>query len=139
MIVDESTLPAGAFGSGSTDMTIVYDGECPFCRNFVAMQKLRESAGSVALVNAREHPSDVAGAKSAGLDLDQAMLVFWRNKIYAGGDAINIMAQMGAGSAFPQLIRFLFGCKTVARLTYPALRTFRNLTLRLLGRTKLNG
>jgi len=32
-----------------------------------------------------------------------------------------------------------FGCGTIARLTYAALRTFRNLTLRMLGRTKLNG
>ena len=138
MVVGESVLPAGAFGSGKADMTIVYDGECPFCRNFVAMQKLRESAGTVALADARDHLADVATANAAGLDLDEAMLVFWKGQIYAGGDAINIMARMGAGSAFPLLTRLLFGSATIARITYPFLRSARNLTLRLMGKKKLN-
>lgn len=116
----------------------MYDGECPFCRNFVAMQKLRESAGTVELVDARGHLADVAAAKAAGFDLDEAMLVFWQGRIYSGGDAINIMSKLGAGGAFPLLNRVLFSSRTLARLTYPILRTGRNLVLRLLGKRKLN-
>ena len=40
------------------DMTyVVYDGECPFCSSYVKLLRLREAAGSIVLLNAREdHP-----------------------------------------------------------------------------------
>jgi len=39
-------------------MVIVYDGECPFCRNYIRLMELRKTVGNVDLVNARTpHPA----------------------------------------------------------------------------------
>ncbi|MFT5932039.1 MAG: putative DCC family thiol-disulfide oxidoreductase YuxK, partial [Hyphomonas sp.] len=37
---------------------IVYDGDCPFCSEYVKLLRLRDAIGPVSLVNAREdHPA----------------------------------------------------------------------------------
>lgn len=139
MVVSESTLSPGSFARPAGDVVVVYDGECPFCRNFVALQKLRQNVGTVTLVDARDHLEDVGEAKRAGLDLDQGMLVFWRGNIYEGGDAVHILSALGAErGVFTALTRLAFSKAAVARGTYPALRAARNATLRLLGRRKLS-
>ena len=33
-------------------MVVVYDGECPFCRNYVKLMWLRKAVGDVELVDA---------------------------------------------------------------------------------------
>jgi hypothetical protein len=54
-----STERAAKVDPGSDDkMVIVYDGECPFCRNYVRLMELRKVVGNVDLVNARTpHPA----------------------------------------------------------------------------------
>lgn len=137
MVVDETALPADAFGRPAGDVVVVYDGECPFCSNFVQMQRLRANVGRVALINARDHLDHVQDAKARGLDIDKGMLVFWSGRIYEGGDAVNIMAVLGDDSPFARFTRALFKSPTVSRALYPALRAGRNGVLALLGRRKM--
>ncbi len=139
MIIAESTLPATSFGRPSADMVIVYDGECPFCSNFVALQKLRSEVGTVSLVDARQHLDDVRTAKQAGLDIDKGMLVFWNGQVYEGPDAVYLMARHGSETGLaPRLNKLVFSSPTISRALYPALRAGRNFVLRLLGRRQLN-
>ena len=42
----------------SSGTFIVYDGDCPFCRSYVSLMKLREAVGKVTLVE----PADRAAA-----------------------------------------------------------------------------
>ena len=35
---------------------LLYDGDCPFCTNYVRMVQLRKAVGPVALLNMRDHP-----------------------------------------------------------------------------------
>lgn len=138
MVLSENALPPTSFGRPAGELVVVYDGECPFCRNFVALQKLRANVGTVTLVNARDHLADVRAAKSAGLDIDQGMLVFWKGLIHEGGDAVHVLSTLGADQgAFPALNRLLFSNRTVARAVYLFLRAGRNATLRLLGKRKM--
>ncbi len=66
MVVSENILPDASFDRAGADLFIVYDGECPFCSRYVALQRLRESIGKVSMVNARDHLPDVAAAKKPG-------------------------------------------------------------------------
>jgi predicted DCC family thiol-disulfide oxidoreductase YuxK len=34
-------------------LTVIYDGECPFCANYVRLYRLRQLVGRVQLVDAR--------------------------------------------------------------------------------------
>ncbi|CAN0407117.1 unnamed protein product, partial [Scytosiphon promiscuus] len=36
-----------------TENVIVYDGECPFCSQYVKMLRIHESVGTVRLIDAR--------------------------------------------------------------------------------------
>ncbi len=138
MVVNEDLLPANAFGRPGGDVVIVYDGECPFCTNFVTYQRLKENVGVVRNVNARDYMADVAAAREAGLDIDEGMLVFWRGQIFEGGDAINILALLGSRRGWrPALTRAVFANPKVSRFLYPGLRAGRNLAIGLLGIRKM--
>lgn len=137
-MVKKDAVSSKLFGHSSFDITVVYDGECPFCSNYVRFHRLRRNLGSVGLINAREHLDDVECARKAGLNLDDGMLVFWRDQIYSGGDAIFILTSLGApGGLFNILNRIIFSNAVVARALYPILRAGRNFALAALGRTRI--
>jgi predicted DCC family thiol-disulfide oxidoreductase YuxK len=120
------------------ELTVVYDGECPFCTRFVQFYRIRQLVGRVRLLDARGAPGAdpvLEEVRRAGLDLDVGMAVKWRGRIYHGHDAMHVLALLGAeGTAFGRLNRALFARPALARRIYPVLVAGRRLTLRLLGR-----
>ncbi|UIY31430.1 DUF393 domain-containing protein (plasmid) [Neorhizobium galegae] len=61
--------------SDSPALTIIYDGECPFCSQYVKLLKLRDAVGKVELVNARDKHPAVDIVRSAGVVLDNTMAI----------------------------------------------------------------
>ena len=55
-------------------LTIVYDGDCPFCSDYISRLKLQTHCGPITLINAREQSPSVAAYWHAGFDLDQGMV-----------------------------------------------------------------
>lgn len=120
------------------DAWIVYDGDCPFCTRYVRLLRLRESAGNVALVNARDGGPLVDEIRAAGLDLNEGMVLKLGGRLYHGDECMHRLALMSTPSTlFNRINGSVFRSPTVSRLLYPLLRTGRNLTLRLLGRQRL--
>jgi predicted DCC family thiol-disulfide oxidoreductase YuxK len=127
-----NTAPAGNW--------IIYDGDCPFCTNYMRLTKLKESIGPVRLINARDGGPEVEFVKAQGLDLDQGMAMYYQGQLYHGGDCLNIMAMLSSESGlFNSFSAWVFKSKSRARALYPSLKCGRNLALRLLGRTKISG
>ncbi len=116
-------------------LTILYDGECPFCSAYVRMLRLREVVDAVELVDARSGDPRVAEALAAGLDLDDGMVVLWQGARHYGADAVHLLAVLsGDGGPFNRLQRHLFRGPRMARALYPWLVRARRLWLRLAGR-----
>lgn len=116
---------------------IVYDGDCPFCSAYVRLLRLRENF-SVELVNARDHPQEVARIAALGLSLDEGMLVEIGERRFHGGEAMHVLATLtGSSTLLNRLYAGVFRSERLAGLLYPPLRAIRNLTLRLLGRRKI--
>ncbi len=116
-------------------ITILYDGECPFCSAYIRLTRLRASVGPVRLVNARSDDPLVAEARIAGLDLNRGMVVKLDGQLHHGDAAMVLLATLSTGSGVVNsLMRWAFRTPNRARLLYPLLVTGRNLTLRLLGR-----
>lgn len=120
-------------------LTIVYDGDCPFCSAYVAMLRLRDAAGPVTLLDARtpDHPL-IARIHAEGLDLDDGMAVDYAGRLWHGDAAMTLLASLTTPSGpFNRASAWAFRSPLRARLLYPPLRAGRNLTLRLLGRRKI--
>ncbi|WP_417667166.1 DCC1-like thiol-disulfide oxidoreductase family protein [Roseibium sp.] len=120
-------------------ITIIYDGDCPFCSRYVVMSRLRQSVGPVTLVNAREGGAEVEAAINEGYDLNEGMLARYQGETYFGADCVNLISLLSSRyGLLNKLTSMLFANKTLACVSYPALRCGRNLTLRLMGRRKIN-
>ncbi|MEM6634443.1 MAG: DCC1-like thiol-disulfide oxidoreductase family protein [Pseudomonadota bacterium] len=115
-------------------ISIVYDGECPFCANYVAMSRLRDSVGPVRLVNAREPSDEVTRLQAEGYDLNEGMAIIEGTRVYHGAACLaRIAALSTASGAFNRLNSWLFRSPRVASMLYPFLRAGRNATIWIRG------
>jgi len=118
-------------------VVIVYDGECPFCSQYVRMLRLRETFGDVRLVNARSDDPMAAHARTL-FDLDDGMAARVGGEWYHGADCMHILAlASGESHVASRLIAYTFARRSRARVLYPMLRSGRNLALRLMGRDRI--
>jgi predicted DCC family thiol-disulfide oxidoreductase YuxK len=117
---------------------LLYDGECPFCSRYVVHVRLREAAGHVTLANAREHPTLVEEVRRLSYEIDTGMVLKLNGRYYHGADCIHMLALLTTPAGwFNRINALAFRSRTVARFAYPILRAGRNLTLKLLGRSRL--
>ncbi len=119
----------------TAEVTIYYDGDCPFCTDYVRFLRLKDSVGTPALVNLRETPGERATLEAEGFDLDRGMVADIRGTRYEGADALSALALLTTPSGvFNRTTSWLFSSPTVARFGYPILRAGRNAVLTILGR-----
>ena len=118
---------------------LVYDRECPACNTYCQIVRIRESVGDLKIVDARENSEVMDEITSQGHDIDQGMVLKMGGQLYYGADAMHALALIGSRSGiFNRLNYWIFKSKTASAILYPVLRFFRNLLLRLLGKTKIN-
>ncbi len=117
-------------------ITVIYDGDCPFCTSYVSMMRLREAVGEVELVNAREGDARVRDIQRAGYDLDSGMVVLWQDEVFFGDGAVHLLATLSSagGGVFNRIQRRAFSSPRRAARLYPVLAAGRRLYLRLAGR-----
>lgn len=122
-----------------TQAVLVYDGECPVCSSYVRYVRIRKSAGSLLLVNARDGGPWVDRVLQAGLNLDEGMVLLYGGRSYHAVDCVHMLALLSTGSGmFNRINALIFRRPGVARIAYPILRAGRNLLLRILNRPKLH-
>ena len=118
---------------------LVYDRECPVCDYYCRVVRIKQSIGELKIVNAREQSAVMAQITEQGLDIDQGMVLKVGAQIYYGADAIHALALISSRSGiFNRFNYWLFKSKKISAFVYPVLRFFRNLLLKLLGKTKIN-
>ena len=123
----------------SADIFLVYDRQCPMCEYYCTLSRVRESAGRLVLVDARDGGPLMDEITAAGLDIDDGMVLKVGDRLYYGADAIHALSLLGTRSGvFNRVAFWTFRSRRVARVLYPALRAGRNLVLKLLGRTRHN-
>jgi predicted DCC family thiol-disulfide oxidoreductase YuxK len=118
---------------------LVYDRQCPLCEMYCTLSRIREAEGELVLVDARGNSEVMHEITAAGLDIDEGMVLKVGERLYYGSDAIHMLSLLGTRSGiFNRLTYWLFRSPRVAALLYPVLRFFRNLLLKLLGRSRIN-
>lgn len=118
---------------------LVYDKECPACHYYCQIVRIRDSVGELVLVDAREDSEVMNEITASGLDIDQGMVLKMGDQLYYGADAIHALALISGKSGFFNRLNFwVFQSKRLSAVLYPLLRFFRNLLLKLLGKSKIN-
>ncbi len=121
------------------EILLVYDKECPACKAYCQIARIRESVGELKIVDARENSEVLKEITAQGLDIDQGMVLKMGEELYYGSDAINALALISSRSGVLNRLNYwIFKSKTVSSFLYPVLRYFRNLLLKMLGKTKIN-
>jgi len=121
------------------EILLVYDRECPACNAYCQVVQIRKSVGDLKIVDARENSAVLNEITSAGLDIDQGMVLKMGNQLYYGPDAINMLALIGSRSGvFNRLNYWMFKSKIASKILYPVFRACRNTLLKLLGKSRIN-
>jgi hypothetical protein len=116
-------------------LSVIYDGDCPFCANFVKLYAIRKNAGDMELINARERPLLVQELRAQGMEINDGMVVIWREHHYFGVEGMHLLSILGTESGiFGMLNRFLFRNRNAAAAIYPVLAIGRRTALFLLRR-----
>ena len=123
----------------STQIYLVYDRECPVCEAYCRMICVREAAGVLRLVNARDAGEIMDEITAKGFDIDEGMVLKVGNALYYGADAIHVLSLMSNRSGvFNRLTYWIFRSKGLSAVLYPLLRFFRNLLLKILRKSRIN-
>jgi len=118
---------------------LVYDGECPVCKNYSQVLRIKQSVGELDIVDARENSAMLDEITAAGLDIDQGMVLKMGDQLYYGADAVHALALISSRSGiFNRINYWLFKSKILSTLLYPLLRFCRNILLKFLIKTKIN-
>jgi predicted DCC family thiol-disulfide oxidoreductase YuxK len=116
-------------------VSVVYDGDCPFCASFVKMIKLKDAFGAVRLVDARESELEVIQDLRTRYQLDDGFVLIHDGREYYGAEALEFISVATSDSALSRLLmRLPFFRGRMGRFTYPILVKGRKLALRLIGR-----
>lgn len=116
-------------------LKIVYDGECPFCSNFVELYRIRDNVGKVELIDARERPDLIEEFDRRGFEINDGMVAIWQGQYYYGPDSVNLLSMLSSEKgAFAAMNRALFRNRKTAAAVYPWLVRGRKLVLKIMGR-----
>lgn len=109
---------------------IVYDGDCPFCANYMRFAQLRRRVGEVELIDGRVAGDIVDAYAARGFEIDESFIVDTGDVVLTHGDALRFihtnLAPRWTGLPYlthPELLKRV----------YPSLRGIRNGTLKALG------
>lgn len=102
---------------------IFFDGECPFCKNYIKLQKFVESYKNIQLLNARNHKQLVKFYLEKGFNVDKGMILNINGKIFFGDEAIWYISKITTReNFFLKLQSVIFKNIFIAKLIYPILR-----------------
>jgi predicted DCC family thiol-disulfide oxidoreductase YuxK len=128
-------MKSSSLDNRSDRLSIIYDGQCPFCTNFVKLYAIRKKVAEVELTDARGQPGLVRELRARGMDVNDGMVVIWQGRYYFGAAGMHLLSVLGTKPGiFGVFNRLLFRNRHVAGMVYPALATGRRITLSLLRR-----
>ncbi len=121
------------------EILLVYDKECPACNTYCQIIRIRETVGDLKIIDARKNSGIMDEITRSGLDIDRGMVLKMEEQLYYGSDAMHALALISSRSGLLNRINYwMFKSKSVSSWLYPVLRLFRNLLLKMLGKTKIN-
>ena len=66
---------------------LLYDGECPACRSYVAIARLRQLWPDLRILDARQEPELVTDLRAIGYEINEGFVLSLGDRIYFGPEA----------------------------------------------------
>lgn len=120
------------------ELQLVYDDQCPVCRNYcTGLQKETKNNG-LTLIDARKSSPVMDEITTRKLDMDEGMVLKVNGQLFYGAEAIHELSKRKKTSGFYGWInRLFFSSSILAAFFYPLSKACRNVILRLKGIKKI--
>ena len=111
-------------------LTLIYDGGCPFCRDFALRSELKAGVPQLRIVDGREDHSIRRELNALGLPLRNGAVLIEGEQRWHGSEAIaELSRRMQPSDPLLSLLARLFRDDHRAALVYPALLAARRMAL----------
>jgi len=121
------------------EVILVYDGDCPVCRNYCKYVQIKKAVGKLTLVDARKESLIMDEIVKKGLNIDEGMVLKVGEKIYYGSAAVHVLSLMGTKSGlFNRLNYLMFSSNYISKIFYPICKGIRNILLWIYCIEKIN-
>ena len=115
----------------NTNLTFIYDGECPFCNHFAELLELKSKINKISILDGRKNPKIIKSLLEKGYDIDKGAILLKDDDIFHGAEAINkICNQINNPSGkLLKLLSSIFKSDKRTNLLFPFLVRARRLAL----------
>lgn len=113
---------------------LIYDDECPLCRNSAHALNIKKAVGNLVLINARESHPLVDSAYDRGFDPDLGIVVIYNDQYYFGSDAVHFLAMLNSPiGMINKMAASIFRTRLSAKILYPIVKSIRRFLLAAKG------
>ena len=111
-------------------LTLIYDGGCPFCRDFALRSELKAGVPNLRIVDGRTDHKIRRELNALGLPLSNGAILIEGDQKWHGSEAIaELSRRMKPSDPLLRVLAKLFGDNQRSALAYPALLAARRLAL----------
>ena len=111
-------------------LTLIYDGGCPFCRDFASRSELNSGIGGFQIIDGRADNTLRRDLLKKGISLANGAVLIENEQLWHGSEAIaELSRRMNPSDPLLGLLGELFQDQPRARLLYPLLLTARRVAL----------
>ena len=115
-------------------LTLIYDGGCPFCRDFASRSELNSGIDGFQIIDGRADNTLRRDLLKKGISLANGAVLIENEQLWHGSEAIaELSRRMNPSDPLLGLLGELFQDQPRARLLYPLLLTARRVALGLKG------
>ncbi|WP_038023916.1 DCC1-like thiol-disulfide oxidoreductase family protein [Synechococcus sp. RS9916] len=115
-------------------LTLIYDGECPFCQAFALRSELAAGVPDLSIVDGRQAPELRRQLLDQGLSLRNGAMLIDGDQVWHGSAAIaELSSRMQPSDALLKVLHRMFRHRGRAAFFYPALLLARRIALALKG------
>ena len=115
-------------------LTLIYDGGCPFCRDFALRSELKSGVPQLRIIDGRENQSIRRELNALGLPLrDGAVLIEGEHRWHGSEAIAELSRRMKPSDPLLTLLARVFSDDQRSALAYPALLAARRMALATRG------
>ena len=115
----------------NSNLTFIYDGECPFCNHFAELLELKSKIENISVLDGRKNQKIVNSLLEKGFDIDKGAILLKGDDIFHGSEAINTVCNQinDPSGGLLKLLSNIFKSKKRTKLLFPFLLRARRFAL----------